>query len=266
MQLGARVSFDQVDELESHFEGVDFPVELALPYRVHEFLPIAGRMAEVLDFIRGKGIQVQSIHAAQGNLAADDCFAWAQPALWLADELGARCVTFHPSQTNRDQRLNAQTLAKRHLRQLQRDHQAVAAIETFGGSRRIFHPEEIVQFGLPMVLDTAHLHEDERILKLIKDYHRSIPTVHLSARGDGEHHLPVDAFCLDVVALLSDLDWGGGVILEYLPWHHYRVRDDLAILRRFLDGEKQIEITPPDARFRNDETRWGFEWPREPLR
>ena len=258
MRLGARVSFDRMEELEPHLQGVDFPVELALPYRVHEFLPVAGRMAKVRDFIKSRGIEVLSLHAAQGRLARDDCFAWAQPAMWLADELGARSVTLHPSQTRRDQRVNAQLLAKQHLCQLQRNHQAVAAIETFGGSRRIFHPEEIVQFGLPMVLDTAHLHEDERVLELIRTYHHSIPTVHLSARGDGEHHLPIDAFCLEVVTLLSELSWDGGLILEYLPWHHYRVRDDLSILRRFLDGGKKTRIPLPDDRFRDDTTAWGF--------
>ena len=259
MRLGARVGFDAMEELQPHFEGVDFPVELALPYRVHEFLPIADRMAEVRDFVRGRGIDVLSIHAAQGKLAADDCFAWAEPAMWLADELGARTVTLHPSQTKRDRRLNAQALAKQHLEQLQGDHRATAAIETFGGDRRIFRPEEIVALGVPMVLDTAHLRDDETILQLIRDYHESIRTVHLSARGDGEPHLPVDRFCLEVVSLLSDLNWDGSIILEYLPWHHYRIRDDLAILRRFLDGATQVQVPPPDDRFRNDDTGWGFE-------
>jgi len=257
MDLGARASFDRLEELESHFEGVDFPVELALPYRVGDFLAVRDRMDEVRDFVQGKKIQVLSVHAAQGNLVADDCDRWAEPAMRLADELGARSVTFPPNQVKTG-RIGAQDVVRKHLAALQRKATALAAVETFGGRRRVFRPEEIVTAGLPMILDTAHLHHDEQILSLIRRYHRNIPAVHLSARGTGEHHLPIDAFCLQVVDLLSGLGWNGGIVLEYLPWHHYRVKDDLELLGRFLAGEKEIQIPPPDDRFKHDRSCWGF--------
>lgn len=40
MKLGIRASFDRLDELGQRFKGIDFPVELALPYRVGDFLSI----------------------------------------------------------------------------------------------------------------------------------------------------------------------------------------------------------------------------------
>ena len=257
MKLGARVGFNTMDELASHFDGVDFPVELALPYEVGKFLTIADRMQEVRDFLRNRGVEVLSVHAAQGNLLLDAYDRWAEPAMWLADELGAKSVTFHPNR-NRSERHKAQGTARAHLAELQRGAKALAAVETFGGKQRVFYPEEIVDLGLPMVLDTAHLHDDDRILDLIRRHHQTIPTVHLSARGEDEHHLPIDGFCLKVVGLLKDLNWNGGVILEYLPWHHYRARSDLALLQAYLDGKKEIIIPPPDDRFRNEESKWGF--------
>jgi sugar phosphate isomerase/epimerase len=243
--------------LASYLEGVSFPVELALPHRVVDFLPIAGRMAEIRDVVRGRGIEVLSVHAPQGRLADDGYEAWANPAMWLADELGAGSVTFHPQQA-KSGRESVQHIARQHLRALQRKALALAAIETFGGGRRIFRPEEIAEQGLPMVLDVAHLHDNERVLGLIRGHHRKITTVHLSARGGGEHHLPIDAFCLEVLGLLAALDWPGAIVLEYLPWHHYRVTDDLVLLRQFLEGDEDVAIPPPDDAFRDDPSKWGF--------
>jgi len=258
MRLGARVGFDTLDELPGRFQGVDFPVELALPYNVGKFLKMADRVDEIRDVLQEVGVDVLSVHAPQGNLLVRAYDRWAEPAMRLADALGARAVTFHPNR-NRTDRLAAQATAREHLAAIQRDVGALAAVETFGGRQRVFHPEEIVDLGLPMVLDTAHLDDNDRILGLIRRYHRNIPTVHLSARGEAEHHLPIDGFCLEVVGLLRDLDWAGGVILEYLPWHHYRVRSDLALLRAFLDGETDVRVPPPDDCYRDDEDHWGFQ-------
>lgn len=263
MRLGARVGFDSWEELETHFRGVDFPIELALPYRVGDFLPIADRMDAVRDFLATRRIEVLSVHAAQGNLLLDAYRDWAEPAIKLADSLKANCVTFHPNQSQ-SLRLEAQAIALRHLRELQQGARTLVAVETFAGSRRVLHPGELVSLGLPMVLDIAHLHDRDLVLRLIREYHQKIPTVHLSAIGRDEHHLPIDDFCLRVVAALQQLDWNGGIILEYLPWHHYRVWDDLALLQRFLNGESNIIVPPPVDRYRSDQTRWGYKEPPMP--
>jgi sugar phosphate isomerase/epimerase len=257
MNLGARASFDRFDQLEEHYRDVDFPIELALPYRVGDFLAMASRMAEVRDYIRDSGIQVLSVHATQGNLIADDHERWTRPAMELADELGAGSVTFHPNRSKK-QRVENQARVKEHILEIQRDHYSLASVETFGGKDRVFRPREIVEADLPMVLDTAHLHSDELILDLIRTYHQNIPALHLSARGESEHHLPIDPFCLEVVAILDELGWGGSVILEYLPWHHYRVREDLELLSRYRAGERDLRPPPPDDKYREDPSMWGF--------
>lgn len=258
MNIGARVSFDRLEDLEPHFKGVDFPFELALPYRVGDFLSIADRMDEVKNFVLALRTGALSVHAPQGNLMADDYHRWAGPAMGLADTLGAESVTFHPNRS-RKKRLESQDRVKTHLGELQKGRRALVAVETFGGSDRALRPFEIVNAGLPMVLDTAHLRKDGHIISLIKQYHGSIPAVHLSTRGEEEHHLPIDGFCLEVVSLLDELGWNGSVILEYLPWHHYRVKDDLELLHRFLDGKRDVVPSPPDDRYRSDPSKWGFE-------
>ena len=257
MRLGARVGFSKLEALEWSFEGVDFPVELALPHKVDDFLTIKDRISVVGDFVSKADIQVLSVHAAQGFLPGEAYRNWGIPAIQLADDLGASSVTFHPNQVKRN-RLETQALFKKHLQDLQNGFQAQAAVETFGGKRRLLRPDEIVEAGLPMILDTAHLHDDSLILSLIERYHTKMPTVHLSARGESEHHLPIDTFCLQVVKLLERIDWEGSVILEYLPWHHYRISDDLKLIERFLKGEEDIDIPPPDDKYRNDKTCWGY--------
>jgi hypothetical protein len=214
-------------------------------------------MSEVKEFVNGAGIKVLSVHATQGFMVDEEYVKWARPAMQIADDLGASSVTFHPNQVKRE-RLECQSKVKKHLRELQEGFRAIAALETFSGNRRIFRPKEIMDAGLPMVLDTAHLKEERKVLWIIKQYHQNIPAVHLSARGHGEHHLPIDSFCLQVVKMLDEHKWDGSLILEYLPWHHYRMKDDLKLLERFLAGEKNIEIPPPDDRYRDDNTKWGY--------
>ena len=128
MKLGSRVSFSRIEDLEPHLEGVDFPIELGLPYRVDRFLPVAGRMEEVRNVLQDRGIEVQSLHAPQGNLALDGWQDWARPTMWLADELGAHSVTFHPGRT-RSRRQDAQLIEKERLVTLQHESRAVAALD-----------------------------------------------------------------------------------------------------------------------------------------
>jgi len=66
-----------------------------------------------------------------------------------------------------------------------------------------------------------------------------------------------------VVNRLRDLDWKGNVILEYPPWFHYRVRDDVPALRNWIERGIPYAFTPVDYRYRNQPEHWGYG--REPL-
>ena len=237
MQLGARVAFDRLDELESRLAGIDYPIELALPFRVVEFLPIAQRMAEVRECVRRRGVKVLSVHATQGDLSRDDCWEWARPAMRLADELGASSVTFHPGRA-KNSRLSLQQSMLQNLRILRREFKAIPAVETFTDKQRLLLPEEIVTMSLHMVLDTSHIHEDARIFGLLDQHHDKVVTVHLSARGQGRQHQPIDESCIGVVRKLMKLGWQGAIVLEYLPEHQDRIRADSDQLACLVKGHR----------------------------
>jgi len=256
IRLGARLGFSNLAELENIISEVDFSVELALPHLTSDFARVADRIPDIRDTVKAAGIEVLSVHAPQGDLAAEDYRTWAEPTLWLAKQLGAKSVTLHPPNA-RKQRTIHQATFMRHLRELQQKSRIVIAVETFLGKRRVLHPNEVVGLNIPMVLDTSHIHDQEYILTLLREYCQNIPTVHLSSWNEKEQHLPIDRFCLRVVRLLARSSWCGSIILEYLPWHRYRVKDDLLLLRKFLAGE-QVTVLPRDDRYRHDPSRWRF--------
>jgi hypothetical protein len=57
---------------------------------------------------------------------------------------------------------------------------------------------------------------------------------------------------------LLELGWSGNVILEYLPWHHYRVRDDIRALEDHLESGEPLEIAPRSDHLRSTPERWGY--------
>jgi len=261
MNIGGRVGFDRIEDLEKNFRNIDFPIELALPWRYTElWLPMQGCLDRVASYFKKSPIRILSIHATQGNISDDAFLVWGRQTVEFARELGVQDITIHPGNC-RSRREASQQQALRNIRRIERETDAcgIFSVETFGGKNRVLRPGEIVSCGLPMTLDTAHLHDRNEIKEIVDGYHHNIKTVHLSAVGNGEHHLPVDAFCLSVVDRLRDLNWEGNIILEYLPWFHYRVRTDVRALSDWVERGIPVELIPPDDRYRNDPDRWGYD-------
>lgn len=151
-------------------------------------------------------------------------------------------------------------MALQNLRRVEKEtgSRGIFSIETFSGSKRIFHPREIMDFKLPMTLDTSHIHDREEIMDIVNQYHEQIRTVHLSALVEGEQHQPIDAFCVKVVERLKELHWPGNIILEYLPWFHFLVRRDIHSLNEFVTNGKPLEIVAQDDRYRDKPEHWGY--------
>ena len=123
----------------------------------------------------------------------------------------------------------------------------------------MFTPEEIIDATLPMTLDTARLHDDGYVMDPMQRHWERIPVVHLSARSQGEHHLPIDGFCIRVVRTLSSLGWSGRIVLEYLPWHHYRVRPDMELVKQAISRDiRPDQIAPPSDAYKGRREMWGF--------
>ena len=215
-------------------------------------------MVKALDAL---GLDIASIHATQGKISDNAFLSWGRKTCELAEYLGAKVITVHPNRA-KSGRDSLQKLVRRHLRTLQGKTSALITVETFEGADRVLTPDEIMATGLPMTLDTAHIHYDTKVLEIIRCYWKNIPVVHLSAKSPSEHHLPIDAFCIKVVRTLRDLGWSGSIVLEYLPWHRYRLRSDLRLLRRALNGKvKASEIRPPCDAYRGEPKMWHHNAP-----
>ncbi len=257
MKLGGRVGFAKVEQLEERFQSIDFPIELALPWQYRElWLPIEQNIDQVIDFFRARGIEILTIHATQGPITDDSFLRWGALTLRIARALGVDDITIHPNFV-RGQRAQNQERALRNLKGL--GGSEVFSIETFGGKRRAFTPENLVEESLPMTLDIAHFRSRSQVLDIIERNHRNIRTVHLSAVGPEEHHLPVDDFCVLVLDELLRRRWSGNVILEYLPRHHYRVREDIEALSKYvLEGEPP-SLLPASDEFKDCPDLWGYQ-------
>jgi len=260
--VAARAGFESVDEIHERFRGVDFPIELALPWRYALWEAAMARLDEMVRALEQLDLDIMSVHATQGRITDGAFLKWGRVTCELAERLGASVVTVHPNRA-KSGKGNFQELARQNLRTVQRGTSVIVSVETFGGRDRVFTPEEIIEAKLPMTLDTAHLHDDNQVMDIIRRHWKSIPVVHLSARGHGEHHLPIDGFCIRVVRTLSSLGWSGRIVLEYLSWHHYRVRSDMALVRQAISRDvRPDEIPLPCNAYKGRPEMWGFDAPR----
>jgi hypothetical protein len=68
MKTGARVDFNTTEDIEGRFRGVDFPVELALPYRAVDFMACVDHLDEIVDVVRSNGIEVLSVSCESAHV------------------------------------------------------------------------------------------------------------------------------------------------------------------------------------------------------
>ena len=261
--VAARVGFETVEEMPNRLRNVDFPIALALPWRYAMWQAVCHRRDEMMVSLEEAGLEVASVHATQGRIGDPAFLTWGRQNVEIAERLGASTMTVHPerAKTNRE---NLQEAARKRLKRLRNHTDVVLAVETFGDRRRIFRPEEIMDNNLPMTLDTAHLHDDSHVLGIIRAYWQHIPVVHLSSRGPGEHHLPIDTFCIRVVRELAELGWIGSIVLEYMPWHHYRLRQDVRFIEGLLAGNtSEGQLRPRSDAYRDRPDMWRHDapWP-----
>ncbi|MCS7193215.1 MAG: sugar phosphate isomerase/epimerase [Candidatus Kryptonium sp.] len=239
MKFGIRQSFDTFDQFEERFRKTRVPIELALPYQMGNYNRIRNRLPELANLLREWGTKVLSVHAPQGKLTDPDFPKWAMEVGWFAALIGVKEITLHPSRCpNEAERLMWQEEIVHILKQLQAVCEVTFALETFEGKKRLFTPYDIIHYGLPMVLDVAHIHNHSDVMSIIEQYHASIVTVHLSAKGEEKHHLPIDEECLEVVEKLQEYRWEGNIILEYLPEYHNRLEEDLNLLREMFEHKR----------------------------
>jgi sugar phosphate isomerase/epimerase len=230
IRFGIRQSFDSIDQIEDRYAGVSVPVEVALPYHWDIYEPVRPHLATIAEQIRSYGVEVLSVHAVQAPINNERFRTWGMEIAGFAKALGARTITLHPNNVNKDIGEQQKVLGNLEYFDYVYGTEIVFSIETFEGKRRVFNPGEIVRFNLPMTLDTSHIRSNEEIWDLPKGYRDRICNVHLSAREGPRQHLPIDGFCKEIVRYLIDHKWSGNVILEYLFEFHDRMREDLESL------------------------------------
>jgi len=230
IKFGIRQSFDRIEQIEERFSNISVPVELALPYYWKIYEPIRQHLGQIAQQIKDFHIDVLSIHAVQSSITDDKFRIWGKETADFAKALGTKVITLHPNNTNKTQAIQKQAIKNLEFLNQACQNGIIFSIETFSGKRRVFTPDEITRFNLPMTLDTAHIHDNEKIWELLKGYRKNIVNVHLSARGNNKHHLPIDNFCKEVVDYLVENKWSGNVILEYLPEFHSQMIGDIKFL------------------------------------
>jgi len=233
IRVGGRVGFNKIEEIHERFRDVDFPIELALPWRYELWKQVEPKFDEMLECLDSLDFEVLSVHATQGWISKDTFLSWGPKTCQLADRFGGRAITVHPNRAKKPRETH-QDMTRRNIKKVQRETSVTVSVETFGGKKRVLTPQEIMDFGLPMTLDTSHIREDKRIIDIIESYWQNIPVIHLSARNAREQHLPIDRFCLDVVEYLLQLGWTGNIVLEYLPQYRERLRPDIKKVRDVL--------------------------------
>lgn len=261
MKIGGRVGFDRVEDLEELFKSIDFPIELALPWKYRDlWLPVEGKVNQIIDFLKEKDIAILSIHAPQGKITEDSFLRWGQLTIEIAQSLGVDNITIHPNNV-KGQKAWHQEKTLRYIKRLGGDN--IFSIETFGGKTRVFSPAELVRRKIPMTLDTAHIRDRREVMNIVINNQHNIKTVHLSSIDKDEHHLPIDDFCLKAVDKLIELKWSGNIILEYLPWHHYRIREDLRALSDYIASGGSasgcsLRLLPLSDQFKGDPMDYGY--------
>lgn len=277
IRVAARIGFDAVHQISVRLHEVDFPIELALPYKYDWWLDAVQNFDEMLALLEGAKLDIFTIHATQARISESDFIIWGRQTIKIAELCSAKTITVHPNRAKKN-KCNLQEATRIYLRQLGQETPVAISIETFSGNDRIFTPEEIIEAKLPMTLDTAHIVDKNRIENIIDTYWRNIAVLHLSARaqsywanikdapltstGRTEHHSPIDPFCIQIVRKLVHLGWSGTIALEYLPWYHYRLRSDITLVQQALVREiEENEIPYPCDKYRDCPDMWGYNVP-----
>ncbi len=238
INFGIRQSFEKIEQIQERFSNLNVPIELALPYYWDIYEPIRPHLKEIAERIKSFRIKVLSIHAVQAPITNEKFKIWGKEIADLAKMFDVKIITLHPNNTNKTQFVQHEALKNLKYFNMLYQTAITFSIETFSGKRRVFIPDEIVKFNLPMTLDVAHIKDDKKIWSLLKGYKENIVHIHLSAKGDSSHHLPIDSFCKEIVDYLIENKWNGNVILEYLREFHSQMLTDLNFLEHKHKQEK----------------------------
>lgn len=235
MKVGGRVGFNKFEDIKLVYQNMEFPIELALPWKYEElWLPYESQLSQTEEYFRNSGIQILSIHATQGKITKESFLGWGAKTSQFANDLNIQIITIHPDRVRKNLKKDLQKQACNYIHSLREKSTVIFSVETFMDKNRVFTPEEIMEYELPMTLDVSHIHHMPLVEKIISNYSKNITTLHLSAIGNNTHHLPADERCFEIIRLLQKQNWNGNIILEYLPEYNNRLQNDIETINRFI--------------------------------
>lgn len=210
--------FRSADGLRARLEKSSAPLEIDFPAREDELKRILSQIDEVIDALQSSRYPILSIHAHPVEMDSEEFIGQALELARIAEAAGAGSITFHPSKSMRkEERDRRRPRAVENIRAAQEKTPVTLAVETLGHSKCLFDPEEIMEYALPMVLDTTHAGW-KASYRLLESYSPRIVTIHLSERTEQSQHQPITEQSLEFVDHLLDIGWKGNLILEYWPW------------------------------------------------
>ena len=117
-------------------------------------------------------------------------------------------------------------------------------LETFAGRNRVFRPEEIVEQGMLMDLDVAHL-DTIRTLEIIIAHSKKIHSVHLSGVEEGDEgdkgkqrkqHVPITTREELIIEQMLVCAWSGTIGIEYEDVYRNEARTDAIYFSNIIQG------------------------------
>jgi len=237
MRIGAALHFrepaDMARKLSANGSYASL-AEVGFMFDANRFKWARRQMPRVMQILEENDIEAVSFHFPPIKMSSPDFYAVCRYFGRVAEQHEVPTVTIHPYRT-RNPSVNEQQGLVAKLDKLHKMFPKVKfCVETFEFGDRVFDPDEIARYRLPMVLDVCHL-PDEESKRLLAEYRHGIRTVHLSAKKDGKMHLPIgedDGFCAEVAASLNG--WDGNLILEYARKYRHRVPKDIEILQDLI--------------------------------
>lgn len=234
ISVGFRQSFDNVSQIEERYQNLGAPIELALPWTWDVYAVARKHLSSAAEKIKSFSPYVLSVHAVQAPISDSRILTWGEETASFAKTVGSKYIVVHPNKGHRDRQKDSLY----YLRYLTETTGVVFCVETFESRDRVFTINEIIDNNIPMVLDTSHVHDEDRVFRILGLYKDNVPIIHLSSVDGAAQHQRINDFCLEVVRYLRDTKWSGSIILEYLRPYHEFFLNDIEVIRGVLHERK----------------------------
>lgn len=238
MKIARALNYTNFDETAREIDLSEVPVALGLFSISRNYRDAANLPSEKIVSFHGPNVPLNKKFLPDIRKAAN-----------IALALGQDSITLHPHKVkgaDENERLRQQEEALECIDIVEKTSGCKIEVETFAGRNRILRPREIVELGLPLVIDTSHI-DSLDVYELLEVYRNNVPTLHLSERNIGEQHQPITAYGESLVELLRAQKWDGTVVLEYMPQLQDRAAADAKYLINVLDGFDRTKDSPEMA-------------------